>query len=231
MVETRDVTRRTAALLIAGGAMWALGAAPARADDSKVLVERARLVVDEMRRDRALNSADLLRRARAVMVVPELSKGGLIIGGMGGGGVLLTKDAKGVWSFPAFYSLGGATFGLQAGFQNAKIVFFVMSDKALQRWLRSEFKFGAQDGVAVWVHGSEGPNNRSSQGADVIAWAYASGAYAGITLEGTSVKFDEGDNRGYYGTLYSAEEIVVRRVVTNPHANPLRAALAAKPPK
>lgn len=202
--------------------------APARADSPQMLVERARLVVDEMRHDRTLNADDLLRRARAVMVVPELSKGGLIIGGQGGAGVLLTKDAKGTWSFPAFYSLGGATLGLQAGFQTAKMVFFVMSDAALQSWLRSEFKFGTQDGVGVWVQGSEGPTNRTAQGADVIAWVRASGAYGGITVEGTSVAFDQSENRAYYGRLYSAEEIVIRFAATNPHADPLRAALMTR---
>jgi lipid-binding SYLF domain-containing protein len=217
-------------LLVAGLAAWS-AAAPARADSPQVLVERSRLVVDEMRHDRSINSADLLQRARAVLVVPELSKGGLLIGGQGGPGVLLTKDAKGVWSFPAFYSLGGATFGLQAGFQNAKMVFFVMSDAAVQRLLRSEFKFGAQDGVAVWVQGSEGTSNRTSQGADVIAWVRASGAYAGITFEGTSVAFDESENRAYYGKLYSAEEIVVRYAVANPHADGLRAALMPTAPR
>jgi lipid-binding SYLF domain-containing protein len=217
-----------ATLLAAGALFWAAAAPPARADSPQMLVERARLVVDEMRNDRAINAEDLLRRARAVMVVPELSKGGLIVGGQGGAGVLLTKDAKGVWSFPAFYSLGGATLGLQAGFQTAKMVFFVMSDAALDKWLRNDFKFGTQDGVGVWIQGSEGPSNRTSQGADVIAWVRASGAYGGITVEGTSVAFDQSENRAYYGRLYSAEEIVIRFAAANPHADPLRAALMAR---
>lgn len=222
--KTKVLALLAAALL--AGPVAAPG--PARAAQPEFLVERARLVVDEMRHDRGINSADLLHRARAVLVVPELSKGGLIIGGQGGAGVLLTKDAHGVWSFPAFYSLGGATFGLQAGFQNAKVVFFVMSDAALQRMLRSGFKFGTQDGVAVWVQGTDGPANDTSQGADVIAWVRAAGAYAGITLEGTSVAFDESENRAYYGKLYSPEEIVVRFAAINPHADPLRASLMAK---
>ena len=100
--------------------------------------------------------------------------------------------------------------------------------EAIQRFLRSEFKFGTQDGVAVWVQGSEGPNNRTSQGADVIAWARAAGAYAGITLEGTSVAFDESENRAYYGKLYSPEEIVVRFAAVNQQADPLRASLMTK---
>ncbi len=222
-------TKALAALLAAGllcGAGW--GPRPARAEGPQMLVERARLVVDEMRQDRGVNSLDLLNRAHAVLVVPELSKGGLLVGGQGGDGELMTKDPRGVWSFPAFYSLGGATLGLQAGFQNAKIVFFVMSEHALQRFLRSEFKFGTQDGVAVWVHGSEGPSNKTAQGAEVIAWVRASGAYAGITVEGTSVSFNEGETRAYYGRLYSPEEIVVRYAAANPHADPLRAALMIK---
>jgi lipid-binding SYLF domain-containing protein len=204
-------------------------AAPAHAQsDQQKLVDKARFTVEEMRHDSEFTySADLLRRAKAVMVVPELTKGGLIVGGQGGGGVLLAKTSRGGWSYPAFYSIGGATLGFQVGVQQAEVIFFVMTDRAMQAWLRNEFKLGTQDGVAVFVVGKEkGPNPESSTGADAIAWVKATGAYAGITVEGTSVSFNTDDNRKYYDKTLNADEIVLRGEAANPGAEPLRNALA-----
>src|SRR5882724_4891836 len=82
---------------------------PALADDPQKLVDQARLTAEEMHHDRGFNSADVLRRAKAVLIVPELSKGGFVVGGQGGDGVLMAKQPDGGWGAPAFYSLGGAT--------------------------------------------------------------------------------------------------------------------------
>jgi lipid-binding SYLF domain-containing protein len=206
----------------------AIMAGPARADDPQQLVDRARVVIDEMRQDPRFNATDLLRQARAVMVVPELSKGGMLVGGQGGAGLLLAKQPSGGWSAPAFYSLAGATFGLQVGFQSAKVVFFVMSDAALQAWLRGDFKLGGQDGNVVFLDGSEGSAGKTSQGADVVAWAHANGAYAGITVEGTDVSFSQGNNRAYYGRIVGAPEIF-RGDADNRGADALRQVLTAAP--
>jgi lipid-binding SYLF domain-containing protein len=138
-----------------GAAILLVTANAAAAESPHVLVDRAVVVVEEMRHDPGVDAADLLRRARAVMVVPELSKGGLLVGGQGGTGLLLVKNQGGGWSNPVFYSIGGATIGLQVGFQTAKLVFCVMSEAALQTWLRGDFKFGGQDGMAVFMHGTE----------------------------------------------------------------------------
>lgn len=205
-----------------------LSASPARADDPQTLVDRARLTAEEMRHDYSFNSTGMLRRAKAVMIVPELSKGGFLIGGQGGGGLLMAKQARGGWSAPAFYSLGGPTLGLQVGFQTAKMVFFVMTDAVLQTWLRGEFRFGAQEGVAVFVEGSQHSDGKTSQGADVVAWVRANGAYAGITVEGTSVSFNRDENRSYYGKVVNAEEIVLRGRAVDGRTDALRRELVVR---
>jgi SH3 domain-containing YSC84-like protein 1 len=212
--------------LIAAALLVLVGVVPAAAEGPQALVERAVTVADELRADRGIDSADLLNRALAVMIVPELSKGGMLVGGQGGTGLLLVKNTAGGWNGPVFYSIGGATVGLQVGFQTAKLVFFVMSDAALQRWLRGDFTFGGQDGVAVFMHGTE-LSNKTPQGADVIAWARASGAYAGITLEGTDVSFNVNENRAFYGRIVGAPDII-NGGVANAGAEPLRQALAAR---
>ena len=198
----------------------------ALADDPQRLIDRALQTAEEMRHDPTFNAAATLRRARAVLIVPELSKGGFLIGGQGGSGVLLAKQPNGGWGSPAFYSLGGATLGLQAGFQTAKIVFFVMSNATLQSLLRGQFKVGAQDGGGVFVEGTEHSNGRTGQGSDVVAWVHANGAYGGITVEGTNVSFNLDESRSYYRRTLNAEEIVVLGAAANPGADALRRVLA-----
>src|SRR5262249_36768209 len=137
----RRITVLVAALVLSLG----IGAASAREiSDEQRVVNRAKATVDEMHHDRSFgNSAELLRRAKAVMIVPRLFKGGFFVGGEGGTGVLLAKTPEGGWSYPAFYGLGSGSFGLQIGFETAEVVFFVMSDKALDAWMKNEVKLSA----------------------------------------------------------------------------------------
>ena len=122
-----------------------------RGHDQQVLLDKAARVVAPMRHDPNFTySGDLLRRAKALMIVPELTKGGLIIGGQGGAAVLVVRRPDGKWSDPAFYSLGGGTIGFQAGVQQAQTVFFIMTDRALDEWMRDQVHFGGQDGIGVF---------------------------------------------------------------------------------
>jgi len=208
--------------------------APARAfaqqgHDQQVLVDKAAALVAPMRHDPNFTySGSLLARAKAVMIVPELSKGGLIIGGQGGAAVLVVRRTDGSWSDPAFYSIGGGTLGLQAGFQQAQTVFFIMSDRALDEWKRNQVKFGGQDGIGVFVVGQENKANALTQDtADVVAWVHATGAYGGITVEGTSISFDDGATQKFYGQPLTPDQIF-GGVAHVPGAGRIRHALDAK---
>jgi lipid-binding SYLF domain-containing protein len=188
--------------------------APARADnppgyDQQILIDKAARVVAPMRSDPNFTySGSLLTRAKAVMIVPELSKGGLIVGGQGGAAVLVVRRPDGSWSDPAFYSIGGGTLGLQAGFQQSQTVFFIMTDRALQQWISNQVKFGGQDGEGVFVVGQENKQNAITQSnADVVAWVHATGAYGGINVEGTSISFDDGATAKYYGQPLTPDQV------------------------
>ena len=202
-----------------------LAVRPALADNPQQLVDRARLTVDEMLHDRGFAANAPLNRAKAVLIVPQLGKGGFLIGGQGGGGLLLVRRPKGGWGAPAFYSLGGATLGLQVGFQMAEMVFFIMTDRTLQNIIHGDFKFGTQDGNAVFVEGYRYPDGKTSQGSDVVAWVRATGAYAGITVEGTSVSYDRDQSQSYYGKALNVEEIVLGAEAINHGADTLRKTL------
>ena len=180
-------------------------AVPAFADnDAQSLVRRARVTLDDARHDRQFGDApSLFRRARAVMVVPELVKGGLFFGGEGGSAVLFSPS-KGDWGTPLFYTLGAVSFGLQIGIETAEVVMFVMSSRALRAWTQDSFTLGAKAGVTVLVVGSNASAAATANAnMDVIAWAKSKGAYVGLTLEGSGIKPRHEYNTQYYGHAVS----------------------------
>ena len=206
--------------------LWGAGAALAGPEQQEV-VDHAAATIAAMRSDQSFgNAPELMRRAKAVMVVPQLVKGGFFFGGEGGNGVLLAKTANG-WSSPAFYTVGAASFGLQIGVETAEVVFLVMSDRALNAWMKNEVKLGAKAGLTVLVIGSNAEAAATTNAnVDVIAWARSKGAYAGVTLEGSLIKPRDSFNEAYYGRKLSAERII-HGGPANHAADTLRQSLAA----
>ena len=204
-------------------------AAPAfAASDQMQLLEQSATTISAMKSDPSFgNAKELLTRARAVMVVPQLVKAGFFLGGEGGSGVLTAKSGSS-WSNPAFYTIGGASFGLQIGVETAEVVFFVMSDRALTAWMRDEVTLGAKAGLTVLVVGSNAQAATTSNAdVDVIAWARSKGAYAGVTLEGSIIKPRDSYNEAYYGKKMSVQQLISN--ANAPHGgqvDPLRAALS-----
>ena len=126
------------------GPLWLLGfAGPAAPDDFLRLL-------DSYRPSSLILFRDNLPDAKAVMVVPVLIKGGFIIGGSGGHGVVLWRDgASGRWSYPSFNFMGSITFGLQIGGEAAEVVLMIRSDKGRRALLSREFKLGGDVSVAA----------------------------------------------------------------------------------
>lgn len=198
------------------------------ASDQQDLVDRARIVLDNVRKDKEFGTtSQLLQGAKAVLIVPSLLKGGFFVGGEGGNGVLLTRQANDVWSDPAFYTLASASFGLQIGGEESELVLIVLTDKARQALMSDEFKVGAEAGVSVITLGSAAEAATTGNiGADIVVWASSSGAYAGLTLNGSVIKPRESYNQAYYGRPVTPDDIVAKGTVSNPQADPLRRLLA-----
>jgi len=219
-----------ATILSLGLSLGMPGAPPAHAQsDQQVTVDRAGLVINDLHHDKEFDNArDLLRRAHAVLIVPRLYKGGFVVGGEGGTGVLLTQRRGGGWSEPAFYAIGSASFGLQIGPEQSEMVMFVMSQKALDALMRDQFKFGADAGLAVVTLGSNvEAATTAAAGADIVVWASSSGAYAGVTLNGSIVKPQFDADHAYYGPGVTQQDILFRGTVANPHASALVGALGS----
>jgi lipid-binding SYLF domain-containing protein len=220
--------KSTGLACLAVAAAFALAARPTlAASDQQNLVDEARITLDHLKTDKEFgNAPEALRKARAVLIVPNLVKAGFFLGGEGGDGVMLAHN-RGGWSDPAFYTLGSASFGLQIGIQAAEVVMLVMNDKALTALEQTEFKFGAQAGLAVVTLGSsaQAASSTALNTADIIVWASASGAYAGVTLEGSIVKPRDSYNEAYYGRPLSPQQVLGGTVTRAAGADSLRRAL------
>jgi lipid-binding SYLF domain-containing protein len=181
------------------------------ATDQQNLIDQARITLDHLKSDKEFgNAAELIRRSRAVLIVPNLVKAGFIFGGEGGDGVLLARSGHGTWSDPAFYSLASGSFGLQIGVESAEVVMIIKTEKALQALEADQFKFGADAGLAVVTLGSnaQAATSPALDAADIVVWASASGAYAGLTLEGSVVKPRDSWNEAFYGHPIAAKAIL-----------------------
>ncbi len=222
-------SRRT--LLASAGAALALTAAgrPAAAlTEEEELVERARITALSMLDDSDNKSLqDFMTRAAGVLVFPSVLKGGFIIGAEGGRGVLAARQG-GVWSYPAFYHLAGASIGLQIGGQISQVMMVIMHEQALKRILENNIELGAGASVAIGPIGKEiGAGSSGQFEADVYTFASTQGLYAGMNFEGASIGEDQDRNNYYYGKRLSAVDIVLRNAGANSQAEGFRQALAS----
>jgi len=168
---------------------------PAQAESDKAeLLHDANRVVNHMRHDPSFSQArDMLGGARAVYIVPKLVKGGFIFGAEGGDGVLLRRTSHG-WSTPKFYGMGSASFGLQAGLEQAELVFIINSDRALRGIEGGNFKLGAGAGITVVTLSGGAEGATTARGGDIVVWTSATGAYGGLTFNGSVISPDKDEN-------------------------------------
>jgi lipid-binding SYLF domain-containing protein len=220
-MKNLSILSAAALALLVGGATSAMAS-----DQTEVLAQATRTVVNLKHDPSFAQAHDMLRHARAVLIIPKLVKGGFIFGAEGGDGVLVERRG-GHWSQPAFYTLGSASFGLQAGLEQAQIVLLIMSDRALRGIEQSKFKIGAAADITVVTlsGGAEGATSGNLSG-DIIAWTSATGAYGGLTFNGSIVDDKSDWDSEFYGRPVSVSDIVNNRV-HNPATAGLRSELAS----
>ncbi|EPY01411.1 lipid-binding SYLF domain-containing protein [Magnetospirillum fulvum] len=197
--------------------------------DQSVMVNRAVTTVERLRADPSMAESmnDLLPKARGVLVVPDLVKGGFFFGAQYGTGLLLVRDRSGGWSDPAFFSIAAGSFGLQIGLQDAEAIYVIMTDGGLNAVLDNRFKTGASAGVAVTVVGAGAEAATTTHvGADIYAFSRAVGLYGGLTLDGAGILPRHSWNAAYYGGNPTIQDILYNRAVNNPQADRLRNILA-----
>jgi lipid-binding SYLF domain-containing protein len=208
--------------LLSGLVIRAIGAEPV---EQQGLVDKARITFQGFMRDENMSwLRENLDQAKGLLIAPSVLKGGFILGGSGGRGVLVVKDAKtGKWTQPGFYTLGSVTFGLQIGGEAAEVIMMVRSQKGIDKLLTTSFKLGGDTSVAV---GPVGAGAKTSITADILSFARSKGAYAGANFEGAVIKTRDEWNEAYYGKPVRPTDIFVRRSVSNPGSAELRAGVA-----
>jgi len=187
------------------------------------LVDKAQMTLEAFGADP--NLKDTLRelgpQARALFIVPQFMRGAFVFGGAGGSGVLLVRnDKSGKWGQPAFYNIGSASFGLQIGADVSEIVLVVRTTKGVEEFYSSDFKLGANAGMAVGPVG-EGASVHGIA-ADILSYAKKKGAFAGMALEGAVVTVSDDSNAAYYGSAVRPGDILLKGEVSNPKSIPLR---------
>ena len=196
--------------------------------EQQQLVDRASLAAQDLLNNRDGQEAQsVLRRARAVMICPQVFRAGFLFGGQGGSCVLTARDAAGSWSAPAFYGLGGASIGFQAGMQDAQVMFLIMNDHGLRAVMDSQLKVGA-DAAITFVDlggGIEGATT-TAMTADIVGFSRARGLFAGISLGGSMMSAKSDWNEAYYGRPMGVQNIVLTMEARNPGADPLREVLS-----
>jgi lipid-binding SYLF domain-containing protein len=170
----------------------------------------------------------ILERAEAIVVIPSLVKGGFIIGAQHGRGIMSVRDRdSNRWSAPGFIALTGGSIGWQIGVQAVDLVLLVMNRDGVKDLLDNEFKLGANASVAAGPVGRQGEaSTDASLSAQILAYSRAKGLFAGLSLEGASMRVDRDANKDFYGTTISTEEMVRGIAKTTPAGSQWTATLA-----
>jgi SH3 domain-containing YSC84-like protein 1 len=155
---------------------------------------------------------DLLDKAECVVVLPSVKKGAFGIGGSYGRGVMICRGGehyKGRWGAPALYALEGISIGFQLGGQATDFVLLVMNPKGARSLLTSKVKLGADASAAA------GPKGRTAEGAtdivmnaEILSYSRNKGLFAGVSLEGSTLRSDGSANEHLYGRKLTAKEII-----------------------
>jgi lipid-binding SYLF domain-containing protein len=204
---------------VLGFALLALShtTAEAETDGQQRVVERARLALDAFLDDPAYQDMRVyVQNAYAVLIIPEMLRGGFFVGAEHGIGVLLVRDAKtGTWGQPAFYDLYGGSFGMQFGGQISDVVFTVMNQGAVGQLRDRGVKLGADAGVAAGRLGAAvGAATTTQFGEDIYVFAKSKGLFGGFWLDGSMLWPKDDWNRAYYGKAAPATDIVRERHMT-----------------
>lgn len=192
-------------------------------NEAKLLVERARLTLENFYSAEEMENFRILaKKAKGFFISPQILKGAFLFGASGGSGVFIAKDPKtNEFSYPAFYTLGEVSFGLQIGGESAEVIMVIMSEKGTSALLSSSVKLGVDVGIAVGPVGAGVDASTANTSADIITFSKSKGLYGGLSLEGAFVKTRNDWNKAYYGMEVTPMDIIIKNKAKNPHAKPL----------
>ena len=175
---------------------------------------------------------DLLNKAECVLVFPSVKKAAFVLGASYGRGVMTCRSGenfRGSWSVPAMFAMEGGSFGFQIGGQATDFVLLIMNEKGATSVMSSKVKLGGDASVAG------GPVGRTTSAetdivmkAEILSWSRNRGIFAGVSLEGSTLRSDNDANKNVYGKELNAKQIILHREVRMPAAGKQLIALLNK---
>jgi SH3 domain-containing YSC84-like protein 1 len=208
------------AMLSLGTLCWA---GSAREDATERLENAANVLHEIMGMPDKGIPEEVLEHAKCIAVVPHMVKGGFIFGGKGGKGVATCRTANG-WSAPAFITISGGSWGLQIGVEAVDVVLIIQNEKGMQKLLSSNFQIGADASAAagpVGRHAEAGTDWKMDT--EILTYSRAKGAFAGLTLEGASLRQDSDSEHAIYGRNVTTRAILLGKVEAPSAAKPFLA--------
>ena len=178
-----------------------LAAAPARAQYREtVIVDDSRDVLNEIMAIPASGiPASLLANAQGIVIIPDLVKGGFVLGVRHGRGIVMVRDERGFWRPPSFVTLTGGSVGWQIGLQVTDIVLVFKTRSSVQGLLRGKFTLGADAAAAAGPVGREAAAATDAQLlAEIFTWSRSRGLFAGVSLDGSVLQIDHAANAAFY---------------------------------
>jgi lipid-binding SYLF domain-containing protein len=197
------------AMLSLGSLCWAASAR----EDATERLENSKQVLHEIMGmpDKGIPE-EVLEHAKCIAVVPHMVKGGFVFGGKGGKGVATCRTANG-WSAPAFITISGGSWGLQIGVQAVDLVMIIQNEKGMQKLLESNFHVGADASAAagpVGRHAEAGTDWKMDT--EILTYSRAKGVFAGLTLEGASIRQDNDSRHAIYGRKVTTRALLLGKV-------------------
>jgi len=204
-----------------------------RNDELKRL-KRATEVFQEMMKtpDKGIPS-DLLDKSACIAVVPGLKKGGLGLGGKYGKGLVMCRKPDRNWTAPSFLTIEGGSIGFQIGFTQIDVIMLIMNRNGIDKLIGDKFTIGADASAAAGPVGRQAAAQTNIRlDAEILTYSRAKGLFAGVSLDGATLRQDKDDNRDFYGKEIDARKILLDGTVAMPaEARDLASALSWQSPK
>jgi lipid-binding SYLF domain-containing protein len=194
-------------------ALLALGVVRLGADAERL--KSAAAVLTEMAGTPDGISNSFFQKAKCVAVIPGVKKAAIGVGGQYGRGYISCRKANGAWSAPGAIRLEGGSVGLQIGGSDTDVILLVLNDRGMDRLLSSRFTVGADAAVAAGPVGRQASaQTDATMTAEILAWSRSRGVFAGISLQGSTLREDSSENQDLYGKTITNKAIVTGDTTT-----------------
>ena len=195
---------------------------PAHADNAKYnakLLAAESVLSDALAKSGDAIPARFIKECKAIAIFPGVVRGGFLYGARYGEGVVFGKTEDGKWTAPAFFTVTGGSFGLQAGLESMYVILLIMNQRGLQSLLKQRFTLGGDIAITA------GPNSAAAAGdidvalkAEILSYVKSRGVFAGISVNGARLAYSPKINRQFYTRAYSVDDIIIRNQAPMPEA-------------